>query len=113
MNETRLKIHKMLLTFGRRKISDTHLSEFHNPKILDKKIIKTQLVNYDFSKQKIINEAFEYLLQIPDLIELRHSLRKLLDGEIQNPSENKKYHTLYRDKNPKDKCELISNEREN
>ncbi|MEC7929388.1 MAG: hypothetical protein VX169_03645 [Pseudomonadota bacterium] len=112
MNETRLKIHKKLLAFGR-KISDTHLSEFHNPKILDKKIIKTQLVNYDFSKQKINNEAFEYLLQIPDLIELRHSLRKLLDGEIQNPSENKKVtHTLYRDKNPKDKCELISNERE-
>ena len=111
MNETRTNILEQIKAFGR-KISDTSISEFHNPKNLEKKYIKTDIVNYDFSKQKINNEAYEYLLQIPESIGLRKSFRKLLDGQIENPSENKKVvHTLYRDKNPKDKFEIIFKER--
>ena len=111
MNETRVKIFKKLEAFGK-KISDTSISEIHNQNNFDKRNIKTEFLNYDFSKQKISNEAYEYLLKIPEKIGLRKSLRKLFDGEIQNHSENKKVtHTLYRDTNPKDKFELIFNER--
>ena len=52
-------------------------------------ILKTDLLTFDYSKQRINDEVLDYLLQIPDLINLKESLNLLFKGEINNPSEDR------------------------
>jgi glucose-6-phosphate isomerase len=54
-------------------------------------------VNFDFSKQRINKEALDFLLELPDELDLRGSLDSLFKGDFQNPSEKRNVsHTLYR-----------------
>ncbi len=112
MNDIRKKIQNTLSILGK-DIKNTHISELHNNIDLNKRVVKDDLLNFDFSKQRINDEALDYLLQIPDLINLKDSLNALFSGNINNPSENKPVsHTLYRNKTSTEKFELIFTERE-
>ena len=111
MNDFRKDIHNKLLLLGEgiKKVSISDLSKKNGFKDNN---IKSDLLTFDYSKQRINNEALDYLLQIPDLINLKESLNLLFKGEINNPSENRAVsHTLYRNKASIDNFELIFSER--
>ena len=55
MNKKRIKIHDHLSLLGR-KISDLKYSKQDNDEIDESRNIKTELVNFDFSKQRINKE---------------------------------------------------------
>ncbi len=112
MSEIRKKIHNKLCLLGKDN-ENTHISELQGYKDLQKRVIKSDLLDFDYSKQRINDEAIEYLLQIPNLIDLKDSLDKLFRGDVRNPSENRAVsHTLYRNKKSNEKFELIFTERE-
>ena len=113
MNEIRKDIHSKLLTLSK-DIKDIHISELHNQNELAKKIVKHDLLDFDYSKQRISSNILDYLFQIPDQINLRDSLKALFDGTLKNPSEDRLVsHTLYRDKTLDENFKLIFTEREN
>ena len=72
MNKKRNKIHKDLSSLGR-KISGVKILDQDNPELDESRNIKTELVNFDFSKQRINKEALDFLLEIPDELDLRGS----------------------------------------
>jgi len=75
-------------------------------------VISTPYLNFDFSKQKIDKQAFDWLLTIPDQLNLRDHFSMLLDGDFDNPSEKRKVsHTLYRASEEKRGYEQIFSER--
>ena len=84
MNKKRIKIHDHLSFLGR-KISDLKYFKRDNHEIDESRNIKTELVNFDFSKQRINKEALAFLLEIPDELDLRGSLDSLFKGDFQNP----------------------------
>ncbi len=112
MNDIRTQIKDELLSLGKNlkdsKIRD--LIELNDPEC---HVVKTKLVDFDFSKQRLNEEVLEYLLKVPDLIKLEESLESLFKGRIENRSENRLVsHTLYRNKKPIKGFELIFSERE-
>ena len=112
MSEIRKQIHNKLSLLGK-DIKNAHISELQSHKDLEKKVIKTDLLDFDYSKQRINDEAIGYLLEIPNLINLKDSLARLFRGDVNNLSEDKAVsHTLYRDKMSNEKFELIFTERE-
>jgi len=112
MSEIRKKIHNKLSLLGK-DIKNTHISELQNQKALEKRVIRTDLLDFDYSKQRINDKAIDYLLDIPNLINLKDLLDALLRGDVHNPSEDKAVsHTIYRDKTSNEKFELIFTERE-
>lgn len=112
MSDIRKKILDKLLFLGMG-LENTHLSELHTDRYQDKRIIKNSLLNFDYSKQRIDDEVIDYLLKIPDLINLKDSLQALFDGNIINPSEERTAsHTIYRDKNASERFKIIFSERE-
>ena len=112
MSDTRKQIFNKLSMLGRQ-IKRTHISELVFNKDLEKSVIKSDLLNFDYSKQRINYEAMDFLLQIPDLINLKDSLEALFLGQVSNPSEDRGVcHTLYRNKTLPKNFELISTERE-
>ena len=112
MNEIRKDIYSKLLTLSK-DIKDIHISELHNHNELAEKTVKHDLLDFDYSKQRISNNILDYLFQIPDQINLRDSLKALFDGTLKNPSEDRLVsHTLYRDKTPAENFQLIITERE-
>ena len=112
MSDVRKKILDKLLFLGMG-LENTHLSELHTDRYQDKRIIKNSLLNFDYSKQRIDDEVIDYLLKIPDLINLKDSLQALFDGNIINPSEERTVsHTIYRDKNASERFKIIFSERE-
>ncbi len=112
MSDIRKQIFNKLSTLGKN-LRDTHISELVNNKDLKRSIIKSDLLNFDYSKQRINDEVLDYLLQIPDLINLKDSLDSLFLGRIRNPSEDRGVcHTLYREKTLNKTSELIFTERE-
>ena len=111
MNKIRKKIHKQLSSLGRelsgKKISDLSYSEGDIPRN-----IKTDLLNFDYSKQRVNHESLEFLLDIPDQLEIRGSLDNLFKGNFKNPSESRNVsHTIYRSKSVNEKFEVIFSER--
>ena len=75
-------------------------------------VISTSYLNFDFSKQRIDKQAFDWLLTIPDQLNLRDHFSMLLDGNFDNPSEKRKVsHTLYRSSEEKRGYEQIFSER--
>ena len=111
MNDFRKDIHNKLLLLGEgiKKVSISDLSKKNGFKDNN---IKSDLLTFDYSKQRINNEALDYLLQLPDLINLKESLNLLFKGEINNPSEDRAVsHTLYRNRASVDGFELIFSER--
>ena len=113
MSEIRKQIHHKLSLLGE-DIMNTHILELKNGKDLEKRVIRTDLLDFDYSKQQINDKAIDYLLKIPNLINLKDSLDRLFRGDVNNPSEDRNVsHTLYRDKTLNEKFELIFTEREN
>ena len=112
MNDFRKDIQNKLLSLGR-DIRNAHLSELNNINNSNVNIIEAELLTFDYSKQRINKEILDYLLKIPDLINLKESLASLFNGRINNPSENRYVsHTLYRNTKQVDSFELIFTERE-
>ena len=112
MSEIRKQIHNKLSLLGK-DITNTHLSKLQNRKDLEKRVIRTDLLDFDYSKQRINEKAIDYLLEIPNLINLKDSLDRLFRGDVNNPSEDRNVsHTLYRDKTSNEKSELIFLERD-
>ncbi len=112
MNDLRKDIQKNLLLLGN-EIKNVHISDLHSLYDSKDNTIKSDLLTYDYSKQRINQDILDYLLLIPDLINLKESLNLLFDGKITNPSEGRSVsHTLYRKKAPVDGFELIFRERE-
>ena len=112
MSEIRKQIHNKLSLLGK-DIKNAHISELQGHKDLQTRVIKTDLLDFDYSKQRINDESIEYLLQIPDLINLKDSLNSLFKGDVNNPSEDRSVsHTLYRDKMSNEKFQLIFTERD-
>lgn len=112
MNETRIAIHKQLLEQGEKYsnnlpfISNDH---FYSNRAL----IKSPLLDFDFSKQRINDEALDFLLKVPESLDVRDRVKKLLNGEIVNPSENSPVtHTTYRNSNSENISKHIHVERE-
>lgn len=111
MNKKRIKIHKDLSSLGR-KITGMKILDQDNPEIKDSRNIKTELVNFDFSKQRINKEALDFLLQIPDELDLRGSLDSLFKGDFQNPTEKRNVsHTLYRSESIENNHKVIFSEK--
>tara|TARA_B100002052_G_scaffold58743_1_gene51729 strand:+ start:1157 stop:2641 length:1485 start_codon:yes stop_codon:yes gene_type:complete len=111
MNDIRTRISKNLAKLGKQyvdlKIRDSSLKQ----KSIDD-VISTSYLNFDFSKQRIDKQAFEWLLSIPDQLNLRDHFSMLLDGNFDNPSEKRKVsHTLYRLSEEKKGFEQIFSER--
>ena len=112
MSDTRKKIRNELFLLGKG-LENTHISELHTDRTQEKRVIKNSFLNFDYSKQRIDDKVFEYLLKIPDLIDLKDSLQGLFDGNILNPSEGRTVsHTIYRDKNASERFQIIFSERE-
>ena len=111
MSEIRKQIHNKLSLLGE-DITNTHLSELQNRKDLEKRVIRTDLLDFDYSKQRINEKAIDYLLEIPNLINLKDSLNRLFRGAVNTPSEDRNVsHTIYIDKTSNEKFELIFTER--
>ena len=111
MNDLRTQISENLSKLGKQhvdlKIQDLPIKQ----KIIDD-VISTPYLNFDFSKQRIDKHAFEWLLTIPDQLNLRDHFSMLLDGKFDNPSEKRKVsHTLYRSFEEKKGFEQIFSER--
>ena len=112
MNDLRKDIFSNLLLLGK-DVKSLHISELNNQKDLKDYVIESDLLIFDYSKQRINREILDYLLQIPDRIDLRNSLDLLFKGRINNPSEGRGVsHTIYRNKTPINDFDLIFNERE-
>ena len=111
MNDVRKDIHSRLLILGEG-IKKAKISELNKKNDFKENNIESDLLTFDYSKQRINNEILEYLLQIPDLINLKDSLNMLFKGEINNPSEDRAVtHTLYRSRDSIEKFEPIFSER--
>jgi glucose-6-phosphate isomerase len=111
VNKIRKKIHEQLSSLGSEfsgmKISDLSYSEGDIPKN-----IKTDLLNFDYSKQRVNQETLDFLLDIPDQLEIRGSLDNLFEGNFKNPSESRNVsHTIYRSKASVENFEVIFSER--
>ena len=112
MNEIRKDIHRKLLALSKH-IKDIHISELHNQNELAGMTVNQELLDFDYSKQRISDNILDYLFQIPDQINLRESLKALFDGTLKNPSEDRLVsHTLYRNKALPENFQLIITERE-
>jgi len=111
VNKKRIKIHDHLFLLGR-KISDLNYFKQDNNDIDESRNIETELVNFDFSKQRINKEALDFLLEIPDELDLRGSLDSLFKGDFQNPSEKRNVsHTLYRSESDAENNKVIFSEK--
>ena len=111
MNKKRKKIHEQLSILeselSGEKISDLSYSEADIPRN-----IKTDLINFDYSKQRVNHETLDFLLDIPDQLEIRGSLDNLFEGNFKNPSESRNVsHTIYRSKSSIENFEVIFSER--
>ncbi len=112
MSDTRKQIFNKLSLLGE-DIKNVHISDLLRQKRFENRTIRNDLLNFDYTKQRINDEVLDYLLEIPNLINLRDSLNSLFNGKIHNPSEDRGVsHTLYRKETLDQEFELISSERE-
>ncbi len=112
MNEVRKNIHKKLSKLGQ-KIKNIHISDLQDSEDFKYKVIEQDFLTFDYSNQRIDRKTLDYLLKIPDLLNLKESLDRLFTGKYTNPSENRAVsHTIYRRQTPVDNFELIFTERE-
>ena len=96
MTDLRKQINESLQKFGNQ-IANSKIFDLASNNNSIHNIINTPFFNFDFSKQKINLEAYELLLTIPGQLNIKENLFKLLEGDFDNPTENKKVsHTIYR-----------------
>lgn len=112
MTDPRKQINESLQKFGNQ-IANSKIFDLASNNNSIHNIINTPFFNFDFSKQKINLEAYEWLLTIPGQLNIKENLFKLLEGDFDNPTENKKVsHTIYRLSSSKKDHENIFSERE-
>ncbi len=112
MSDIRSKIHNKLLSLGK-DVKNTHVFKLNKNSHLEERVVKNEILNFDYSKQRLNDQVKDFLLNIPDLINLKHSLEILFEGNALNPSEHRNVsHTIYRDKDFKENYQLIFSERE-
>lgn len=112
MIDIRKQIFNKLSMLGRN-LKHTHISDLIVNNDNEKRVIRSDLLDFDYSKQRIDDDAMDYLLKIPDFINLKDSLEALFRGKVLNPSEDRQVsHTLYRKKTSCKNFELIFTERE-
>ncbi len=112
MNRQRVEIQKQLSSIGR-KVLDEKISVIDSSDKTRECSIKTDLVNFDYSKQRINKEVFDFLLDIPEQLNFRESLDSLFKGEFRNLSEDRNVsHTLYRSASDSNVSKEIYLERE-
>jgi hypothetical protein len=77
VNDLRKLIYGKLLSLGEdfRKVS---ISELNIKKDSKDNVIKGGLLTFDYSKQRIDRKVLDYLLEIPDLINLKESLNTIV-----------------------------------
>ena len=113
LKKIRHRIYKELLSLEAN-VSKKKISSLLSSNDMELRVLETNFLNYDFSKQRITEEILEYLLTIPDQLGLKIALNKLVDGKFLNPSEKTfASHTLYRSPVPKKNKEHIISERKN
>ncbi len=96
MISRRKKIYKDLLKLADH-VSDQNISLLNSCEESDARNIKTNLLNFDYSKQRITQEVLNALFEIPDKLNIRNSLSQLIDGSFENVSEKRNVsHTIYR-----------------
>ncbi len=111
MKNVRKSIQKRLSILGR-DFKSIHISDLYDTSDFKEKIIELDFLAFDYSKQRIDQKALDYLIQIPDLLNLKESLYLLLTGEVINRSEDRAVtHTIYRNRTSEDGFELIFSER--
>ena len=77
----------------------------------NKRIIQTDSISYDYSKQRVNQEILNYLLTIPDQLNLKDSIESLSLGKFLNPTENKGVsHMLYRNIKAPQRNKIIKTE---
>ena len=111
MTDLRKKINEELSSLGKQ-YADLKIQDLPLKQKSIENVISTSYLNFDFSKQRIDDQAFAWLLTIPDQLNLRDHFSKLLDGDFENPSEKRKVsHTLYRSSEERRGYEQIFSER--
>lgn len=112
MNKIRSEIFSKLAALGE-DIKEHHISEIIEHEGSENRVITNEILNFDYSKQRINKKAHDYLLKIPDFINLKDFLEELFNGKFLNLSEDRTVsHTIYRNKKPIENYELIFSERE-
>ena len=111
MIDRRIKIHKELLKLADH-VSGKNISSINAHEELSISSIKTNLLNFDYSKQRITPDVINTLLEIPDKLDIKDSLSKLIDGSFKNVSEKRNVsHTIYRSPSNVEGFESIFKER--
>ena len=78
--------------------SDIRIKDIINSERLKEFSITTDLLSYDFSKQRVTKNILDSLLTIPDKINLKQSILDISNGEFLNVTEDRKAsHMLTRD----------------
>ena len=76
-----------------------HIKELLSKERIDSFQIKTDLLSFDYSKQRITKNSFDKLLRIPDEVGLKNAIESITKGESSNFLEGTMApHCLYRDK---------------
>jgi len=71
-------------------VSDIKIKDIINAKRLKEFSITTDLLSFDFSKQRITKDTLDELLTIPDKINLKESISEISRGEFLNQTEDRK-----------------------
>ena len=112
MNNIRKNIQKELSILGR-DLKNTHISDLLDSAELKNNVIELDLLTFDYSKQRIDQKALDFLIEIPNIINLRESLDQLFAGKVTNRSEQRAVtHTIYRNQTSVKDFGLIFSERE-
>ena len=112
MSNVRENIQNKLSMLGQ-ELKKANISDLHGSSDFTYKIVEFDFLTFDYSRQRIDQKTLDYLLKIPDLLNLRESLDLLFSGKANNPSEDRDVtHTIYRNKTSDDNFELIFTERE-
>ena len=112
MNNIRKDIQRELSILGR-DLKNTHISDLCDSAEFNNKVIELDLLTFDYSKQRIDQKSLDYLIDIPNMLNLRESLNLLFSGKATNRSEQRAVtHTIYRNQTSVEDFELIFSERE-
>lgn len=110
MDKKRINILNSLKNLGN-KYSDLSIKKNLDDNQIKKRIICTEQISFDYSKQRINQEVLDYLFTIPETLSMRDSIMSLSEGTFLNPSENRSVsHMLYRNHTLSQNNKLIHEE---
>ena len=112
MNKIRKNIHREISKLTKH-FKNTKIRDLHDSNDSKNKVIELDFLTFDYSKQRIDKKTLDYLVKIPDLINLKESLSLLFSGKVKNLSEDREVtHTFYRNQTSDGNFPLIFAERE-